>query len=132
MTFISRILVPLVVAAGVMHGQRQMENLTCGVVAIPQAEGKVFVSWRLLGADPDAVGFNVYRSSHGGRATKLNPAPITKVTWFLDHKADPSVTNSYSVRAVLKRREEAALPPAFAVAAGAPIRQYLSIPFEDS
>lgn len=34
---------------------RQMEQLGRGVVAIHQGEGKVFVSWRLLGTDPDAI-----------------------------------------------------------------------------
>ena len=46
---------------------RQMEHLGRGVVAIHQGEGKVFVSWRLLGTDPDGIAFNVYRTS-GGRA----------------------------------------------------------------
>ena len=33
--------------------QRQMEPLDRGVVAIRQPDGGVFVSWRMLGTDPD-------------------------------------------------------------------------------
>lgn len=45
------------------HGQRHMENLGRGVVAIPQPDGKVFVSWRVLGTDPDNLAFNLYRKA---------------------------------------------------------------------
>ncbi len=45
---------------------RQMENLGRGVVAIHQPDGKVFVSWRLLGTDPENIAFNLYRKSEGG------------------------------------------------------------------
>src|SRR5262245_60079165 len=40
---------------------RQMEDLGRGVVVIHQGGGKVFVSWRLLGPDPDDIAFNLYR-----------------------------------------------------------------------
>jgi rhamnogalacturonan endolyase len=32
-----------------------MEYLTRGLVAVNQGDGKLFVSWRLLGSDPDDV-----------------------------------------------------------------------------
>jgi rhamnogalacturonan endolyase len=35
-------------------------------VAIHQPDGKVFVSWRLLGTDPEGIAFNLYRKSEGG------------------------------------------------------------------
>jgi rhamnogalacturonan endolyase len=47
-----------------------MEKLGRGVVAINQGEGKVFVSWRLLGTEPDGIGFNVYRTSGAARPPK--------------------------------------------------------------
>ena len=50
--------------------QRQMENLSRGVVAIRQDDG-VFVSWRLLGTEPTDLGFNVYRQAEGQKAVKL-------------------------------------------------------------
>jgi len=34
---------------------RQMENLSRGVVAVNQGDGKVFVGWRMFGTDPDNI-----------------------------------------------------------------------------
>ncbi len=47
-------------------GPRQMERLGRGVVAINQGSGKVFVSWRLLGTDPESIAFNLYRTAGSG------------------------------------------------------------------
>lgn len=69
---------------------RHMEALGRGVVAIHQGEGKVFVSWRLLGTDPDGLAFDVYRASGDDKSVKLNDQPLTKATAFLDTKADLS------------------------------------------
>ena len=44
-----------------LPGQAQMENLTRGIVAVKLPEGGVYVSWRLMGTDPDSIGFNLYR-----------------------------------------------------------------------
>ena len=53
----------LFVLATPATAQRQMEKLGRGVVAVNQGEGKVFVSWRLLGTEPDSIAFNVYRTT---------------------------------------------------------------------
>ena len=103
-----------------------MEKLGRGVVAVRQADGKVFVGWRLLGTDPDAIAFNLYRGTEGKRAVKLNARPLTAATSFVDDKADLTKANSYFVRPVLKQREQAA-SAAFTLPANAPARQYLSI-----
>ena len=50
-------------AAPAQQPPRLMENLGRGVVAIPQSDGKIFVAWRMLGTDPDAIAFNVYRGT---------------------------------------------------------------------
>ena len=50
------------------HAARVIERLGRGVVAVQQADGKVFVSWRLLGTDPAAIAFNLYRTTA--------PAPV--------------------------------------------------------
>ena len=42
--------------------QRQMEYLDRGVVALPDGKGNIFISWRLLGTDSEAVAFNIYRA----------------------------------------------------------------------
>src|SRR5262245_16280797 len=75
---------------------RQMERLDRGLVAIHAAEGEVFLSWRLLGDDPQDVAFNVYRTPAGGEPVKLNSEPLTKGTCYFDRevKFDQAVTYS--------------------------------------
>lgn len=109
--------------------QRLMEKLGRGVVAVKQSDGQVYVGWRLLGTDPDAIAFNLYRITNGGKAVKLNAQPITTATSFVDAKADPAKSNSYVVRPVLKGKEQQASAP-FTLPANAPARQYLSIPLK--
>src|SRR5215207_8949667 len=82
--------VPLVAA-------RQMENLGRGIVAINEGEGSVYVGWRLLGADPEEIAFNVYRATDGKAAMKLNAEPLTKSTDFVDRSADVRQRNRYFV-----------------------------------
>lgn len=124
----SSLIVLLLFVSGFLFAQRQMENLGRGVVATTQSEGKVFVSWRLFGNDPDNIAFNVYRSTAGATAVKLNDKPITGPTWFLDEKADMSKANAYSVRPVLNNREQAA-SKAFTLPANYG-KNYLSIPLQ--
>ena len=127
-----------------------MEKLNRGVVAIHQADGKVFVSWRLLGNEPANTAFNVYRlttdlprtgggggfgrgGGGGGPATptKLNPEPLTDGTWLIDDTANLAGKTTYSVRAVVDGKELEATPgDAFSLPAGAPPRPYLSIPLK--
>jgi rhamnogalacturonan endolyase len=57
-------------------GQRQMERLTRGVVAVRQADGGVYIGWRLFGTDPEEMTFNVYRLD-GKTALKINDVPIS-------------------------------------------------------
>ncbi len=109
--------------------QRHMENLGRGMVAVNQGDGKVFVSWRLLGTDPASVAFNVYVSTGGARPVKLNDNPIRDMTNTVDTKPDLSKSNSYFVRAVLGGHEQAVSTP-FTLPANAPARQYLSIPLQ--
>ena len=105
---------------------RQMERLGRGVVAVNQGDGKVFVSWRMLGDDPEATAFNLYRATAGAKAVRLNGKPIADVTFFVDEKADLTKAVSYFVRPVINGREREA-SRAFTLPANAPVRQYLSI-----
>ncbi len=66
------VLIVAALATGEAFAQRQMERLGRGVIAVRQADGKVFVSWRLLGTDSESIAFNLYRSTAGGKAVKLN------------------------------------------------------------
>jgi rhamnogalacturonan endolyase len=52
------------------HAQRLMEKLDRGIVAVYAGQGKVFISWRLLGTDPDKISFNLYRNKIKLTSTK--------------------------------------------------------------
>jgi len=67
--------------------QRQAEYLNRGVHAANTGDGKVFVSWRLLADDATGIAFNLYRTT-AGKTIKLNAAPLTKGTDFIDAGAD--------------------------------------------
>src|SRR5699024_455902 len=68
--------------------QKQMESLTRGVVAFSQGEGKVFISWRLFGTDPEDMGFNLYRMPGRAQQIKLNKQPIKESTHYVYEKVD--------------------------------------------
>ncbi len=94
-------------SAGAAAGPRQMENLGRGVVAV-RSGSNVFVSWRLLAPDPSGMGFNVYRSTAGGTAVKLNPSVLTGGTNYTDTTADFTRNNSYYVKPVVNGVEQTA------------------------
>jgi hypothetical protein len=81
-----------------------MEYLTRALVAVRRNAGTVYIGWRLLGTDPSAIAFNVYRDS-----IKVNATPVTTSTNFID-----SVTTNgvYTVRPVLNGVEGAPSEPA--------------------
>jgi len=112
--------------------QRQMEYLNRGVYAVRQDSGKVLVSWRLLGDEPDDIGFNLYRANGdrkngSDKQLKLNKIPITNSTNFVDETAAPQITYSYSVAAIVKGKEIYA-SPYFVLKPGS--NPYLSIPLK--
>ncbi|MFC5825836.1 hypothetical protein [Nonomuraea insulae] len=80
---------------------RPMENLGRGVVAVRASGTSVLITWRLLGLDPDGIGFNLYRSTAGGAAVKINTDLLTGGTNFVDSTADLTRRNSYYVRPVI-------------------------------
>lgn len=85
-------------------GQRQMERLTRGVVAVRQADGGVYIGWRLFGTDPEEMTFNVYRLD-GKTALKINDVLISECTNFVDGSAPKNRNLRYYVRPVLKGEE---------------------------
>lgn len=105
--------------------QRQMENLTRGIVAVRQPDGAVYVGWRLFGTDPETITFNLYRISGSGTPVKVNEAPITGATNYVDRSADISQTLQYFVRPVLNGEELAPSRPARAWD-----NNYLEIPIQ--
>ena len=87
--------------------QQQMEFLNRGVYAINQGNGKVFISWRLLGTEPDGLAFNLYRTT-GNKTIKLNKQPLIRETSFTDETPDTNKINSYTVRSIEKGKEQKA------------------------
>ncbi|MFL5742269.1 MAG: rhamnogalacturonan lyase [Flavisolibacter sp.] len=106
--------------------QRMMEDLDRGVAAVRNAEGKVFVSWRLFATEPETVSFNLYRTVNG-KTEKLNAQPITGPTSFLDNDTDTLQQRSYFVKSILKGKEGSA-SHAFVLQKGA--NPYFSIPLQ--
>ncbi len=87
-----------------IFAQQQMEYLNRGVYAINQGNGKVFVSWRLLGTEADGLAFNVYRTTNK-KSIKLNDKPLLNETCFVDATADSTKVNIYTVKAIEKGKE---------------------------
>lgn len=137
----------LTFASSPASAQRQMEHLGRGVVAIQQPDGKVFVSWRVLGTDPEDIGFNLYRKSEAppgrpgftrrgfggafgpGQPVKLNDQPLTGSSWYLDSSVNLASRTSYSVRPVLEGKELEASAD-FVLPAEAPPLPWLTIPLK--
>lgn len=110
---------------------RQMESLGRGVVAVHRGEGEVFVSWRMLGNDPDGIAFNLYRATGQAPPDRLNPQPITRATCYQDRSADLTQDNSYFVRPVINGREGGTSKPFLnQVTANSPARQYFEVPLQ--
>src|SRR5690349_17472528 len=133
----------LALPLGAKEKLRYMEKLDRGLVAVQQADGKVFLSWRLLAGDPDGVAFNVYRETEQpgaaadpGRfasqpasqpgAQRLNPQPLEKGTWLLDSSARLDRETRYFVAAVIDGVEQPRSAP-YRIAAAAPALPYHSI-----
>ena len=54
--------------------------------------GKVFVSWRLLGTDNAAMAFNVYRDDGNDRPVKVNGQPLAATNFMIP--ARPSINRT--------------------------------------
>jgi rhamnogalacturonan endolyase len=109
-----------------LRAQRQMEALGRGVAAVPAGEGRVFVSWRLLGNDPEGIAFNLYRSVGSAAPVRLNSAPLAGPTSFTDTTATRGAEVRYTVRPVVQGRE-GTVSAAFRLD---PTRPYLSVPLQ--
>ncbi|MFC4321505.1 rhamnogalacturonan lyase family protein [Litchfieldia salsa] len=77
---------------------RQMEELTRDLVAVKVEEG-VYLSWRLLGTDPEGISFNLYRDGK-----RVNDKPITSSTNYVDSLG--SADSTYEVREILNGKEQ--------------------------
>jgi rhamnogalacturonan endolyase len=112
-----------------ISAQRQMENLNRGIIAVHKNADSVFVSWRMLGTEPQKIAFNLYRKTGNAGAVKLNKTPITESTNYEDAKVNFSQPNTYFVKAVLKGVEQEASKP-YILPANASVQQYFNIPLK--
>lgn len=123
---INLLLFSLVLSLVSLYAQRQMEALNRGVVAVRTADGKVFVSWRLLGTEPPALAFNLYCTING-KTEKLNKTPISNTTNFSYANADTATAANYFVKTVTGGKEGLASKP-FILQKGT--QPYFSIPLQ--
>lgn len=107
---------------------RTMEHLGRGLVAVRASATSVFLSWRLLGLDPDGIAFNLYRSANGGPPVRLNAAPLAGGTNFTDTTADLTVANSYAVRHVIKGMESRTNAGQFELSANHTVEPVVRVP----
>lgn len=117
--------------AAVGQSTRPMENLGRGVVAVRSDEGSALITWRLLGLDPETIGFNVYRSVGDGEAELLNPEILTAGTNFLDTGATTEADSTYFVRPVVDGEEQEA-SGGFLLAADQAVEPVIRVPVRDS
>ena len=112
---------------GPAAAQRQMEALDRGLIAISTGANSVYVGWRLLGDDPDAIAFNVYRVANGLTNLVNTGGAIVNSCNFVDASANLSVANTYFVRALTNGVMS---PPSagHTLPAQSPTQQYLQIP----
>ena len=95
------------------------EKLDRGLVALPQADGGVYIGWRLLASDPADTAFHVYRSNGSADSAECltSDEPLRECTNFVDAKP-PQGELRYFVRPVTAAGEG---PPCPAIApAGTP------------
>ena len=114
--FLSCVFLGLFLLAMPAHGQRIMEKLGRGFVAVGGGTGNL-LSWRLYGTEQGTdIAFNVYK---GG--TKLNATPITTSTNYQDTAGG----TGYTLKAVIGGVEEATGTTALELPKG-----YLEIPIQ--
>jgi rhamnogalacturonan endolyase len=98
---IFRYLLPLLLLSSIpAMAQRRMESLDRGLVAVKQEDGKVFLSWRLLGTDAKNTAFNLYRVNEG-KPERVNAEPLAGATNLVDETA----ATEYFVRPVIDGNE---------------------------
>lgn len=73
------------------------EKLSRGLVGRPTEAG-FYLSWRMLPDDGKNMPFDIFLSTGGKTAVRLNDSPITATSDFLDTEADLSKDNVWSLR----------------------------------
>jgi hypothetical protein len=73
------------------------------VVALPNEEGTVTVSWRLLASDPETVAFHVHRRDvyAGPDYERITEAPVTESTTWVDAGVRHGRSYRYRIHALI-------------------------------
>ncbi len=106
-----------------------LEKIGRALIAVPRSETEIYVGWRLLGTDAPTATFNLYRSTNGEAAVKLNSEPIAATTDYIDSTANTSQSNAYFVRPVVGGAEQE-ISNTFTLPANAPVQPYLTVPLQ--
>jgi len=123
---ISLLTLCFVFAANFANAQRQMEKLQRGLIAMSHGSSQVYIGWRLYGTEANSTGFNVYCSTGGATAVKLNSSVITNSTNYVHTGADLTQSLTYSVKPVVSG-VEGTVSNTYTLPANAPVRQYMPI-----
>ncbi len=113
----------------ILFGQRQMENLDRGIVAVKD-NGKFYIGWRILGTDPDHLAFNLYRKNGTNTIVRVNDKPIAGASNFIDSSADASTDNTWFVKSIENGIEKETLG-SFTIPSNSTDKSYLSIPIKE-
>lgn len=81
-----------------LNAQRVMERLNRGLVAVRVSSTQTFLSWRVMGYDPDDVAFNLYRNG-----VLITNTPISTSSNFMDNMY--AVGTNYTVKTVINGAE---------------------------
>ena len=117
----------LMLAGQTVFAQRQMEKLGRGVVAVGASSTQVYVGWRMLGTDPEDIGFKLYRVASGVTNVLNGGNLLTNTTDFVDSPPSLADANTYFVQPVINGVGQA-YSGAYTLSANAPTQQYLAIP----
>jgi rhamnogalacturonan endolyase len=98
------LLVAAILVAAPVQAQTN-ETLDRGVVALRNADGSVYVGWRLLASDAEDTAFHVYRRTGDAAPERLTAEPIRESTNFVDAKAAAAGAPRYAVAAVAGGKE---------------------------
>ena len=119
----------ILICINLLPAQRQMEKLGRGVVAVNQGEGKVFISWRLLGIDPENIAFNIYRVTGDSEPVQINGQPITKATCYQDSDVDLTQDNSYFIQPIINgQKGEMSKSFLNTISANSEVKEFFEVP----
>ncbi|MGG4481416.1 hypothetical protein [Paenibacillus illinoisensis] len=108
---------------------RLVEDLGRGLTAVYLGDNKVYLSWRLLGTEPQQVTFDIYRRT-GSEEIKLNDQPLAQGTNFTDEDVDVTQSHTYIVKSYVSGTLQGEIAEV-ELAADPEIRNYFRIPLQD-